>query len=197
MHYPDNPNKVQHGIRSLGKVDLSTIHELLATFPSDQWETKDSASPNPNKKGIFLRNTSHITLKFTAKNHSPYRIHYAPLWEKWSPVLLPFLEELVKPYGYEKGYFPIIMFAKLPPKCPIIPHKDGKMRFFAPHKIHLPITTNTATFFFINKERYHFEVGNTYEVDNIANHGAINGGETDRIHLIFEYMFGKELGEVV
>lgn len=198
MEYPHNPNKVKDSIRLLQEeVDLQGLHELLSVFPDDQWETKEANSVNPNKKGIFLREASHITLKFTSKQHSPFRSYYSPLWEKYSSVLLPFMEKVVQPYAYEEGYFPIVMFAKLPPQRPIIPHVDGEMIYFAPHKIHVPICTNDQTFFFVGKQRHHFEVGKAYEVDNINSHGAINGGNTDRIHLIFEYMFGKELSQSV
>ena len=35
---------------------------------------------------------------------------------------------------------------------------------------------------------YHFEKGKAYEVNNRALHSAKNGGDTIRIHLIFEYL---------
>ena len=177
-------------------MDVEAIQQLLATCSPSDWESHDDESVNPNKKGVILRKASHINLKFTNRNSEPFSIHFSPLWETWKSVIQPLLDKIVEVYGYDQGYFPIIMFAKLPPKSPIIPHSDGNMNYYAPHKIHVPITTNDQTFFFVNKQRYAFEVGKVYEVDNISEHAAINGGTSDRIHLIFEYMFGEETGVI-
>ena len=34
--------------------------------------------------------------------------------------------------------------------------------------------------------------GHAWEINNLLVHGAFNGGETDRIHLIFEVFEGTE-----
>ena len=195
MKYPNNEKKIRGGIVELGSQEINPIQKLLRDLPQTVWESHLDPTPNPNKKGVILRKTSHVTFKFTKRRNGVFKIHFSPLWECWKPILMPILENTVRVYGYDQGHFPIIMLAKLPPKCPIIPHSDGTMDYYAPHKIHIPIETNDKAYFFINKQRYHFEEGCAYEVDNIAEHGVLNAGETDRVHLIFEYMFGEERGE--
>ena len=41
--------------------------------------------------------------------------------------------------------------------------------------------------FFVEGAAYHFAEGEAAEVNNMDVHAVENGGDTDRIHLIFEY----------
>jgi len=79
------------------------------------------------------------------------------------------------------------MLAKLPSKSEVKPHVDKSPSAQYPHKIHIPIFTNNEVFFYANGESIHMEVGQVYEVNNNQLHWAINNGNIDRIHLIFEY----------
>ena len=69
----------------------------------------------------------------------------------------------------------------------IHPHVDANPAALWPHKIHVPITTNEKVTFFIGDEGHKLEVGKAYEVNNLGMHAVTNEGESDRIHLIFEY----------
>jgi aspartyl/asparaginyl beta-hydroxylase (cupin superfamily) len=41
--------------------------------------------------------------------------------------------------------------------------------------------------FYVDGEGYHFAEGEAVEVNNMGLHGVANRGDSDRIHLIFEY----------
>lgn len=192
-----NKNKVKHTAHYLGKFNTAPLLAHLSQVPDDHWETSKSQTPNYNKKTLFLQKATHITLKFTDLRGQSAQIHYHRDWEIWQKVVLPVLEQVAQVYGYEQYFFPIIMVAKLPPKCPIIAHTDGTEFSHAPHKVHIPLCTNDETFFFIEGQRFHMEKGFAYEVDNIARHWVINNGDTERVHLIFELMFGEEIGEIL
>ena len=192
MIYPDNPHKVKNGIRELGAVDIKPIRNLLLSMKTSLWQSSKNNNLNTDKKSIILNYTSKIKLKITDRSTDPVEIQYSPVWDAWKLTIVPILDEIVKCYAYERYHFPMITFAKLSSNSPIIPHTDGPMSQFAPHKIHVPIQTNDDTFFFIGDNRWHLKEGMAYEVDNITKHAAINAGHKDRIHLIFECMFGEE-----
>jgi hypothetical protein len=115
------------------------------------------------------------------------RSHDRPLWEAWRERLEPVLRQAVAPYGYANGVFPRVMLARMPPGGEIKPHQDTNVAARWPHKIHVPITTNDRVAFWIDGTAYHLPVGEAFEVNNMAVHAVRNDGDSDRIHLIFEY----------
>ncbi len=54
-------------------------------------------------------------------------------------------------------------------------------------QIHVPLVTNDGVVFFCGGSERHFPVGEAVEVSNLGPHWVRNDGDTDRIHLIFEY----------
>ncbi len=75
----------------------------------------------------------------------------------------------------------------MPPGGVIHPHIDANPAAAWPHKIHVPLFTNTEVICFFGGEQHHFPVGEAVEVNNLGPHWVRNQGPTDRIHLIFEY----------
>ena len=70
-------------------------------------------------------------------------------------------------------------------------HVDGESSNPLVRKIHVPLDTNPRAIRHVDGADFHLEVGQGYEVNNPpVPHGAFNGGETDRIHLIFEVFDG-------
>ncbi len=180
-----NPRKVETCL-DLGPVDLSDVIDPVLEITDQEWETYHRASPNYNQDGV-LKHTRQMTFKFSNKMKQPFVYFDTPLWSQWEPRLQPILDSVSQTYGYKELFFPRVMFAKLFAHSGIDPHTDGGTIRSRPHKIHVPITTNPGCFFLHPPEnRYHLEVGRAYEVNNCRQHGAINEGDTDRIHLIFE-----------
>ncbi len=97
------------------------------------------------------------------------------------------LAEAVRDYGYARGVFPRVMLAKMPPGAVIHPHIDANPAAKWPHKIHVPVTTNAAVMSCFGGGEHHFPAGEAVEVNNLGPHWVRNGGDTDRVHLIFEY----------
>ena len=69
----------------------------------------------------------------------------------------------------------------------IKPHIDANPAAKWPHKIHVPLQTNERVVFFCGGAERYFPVGEAVEVSNLGPHWVRNEGDTDRIHLIFEY----------
>ena len=109
------------------------------------------------------------------------------LVERMVRVLQPVLDAATQEYGYARGAFPRVMLARMAPGGVIQPHVDPNPAAKWPHKIHVPLPTNDEVTFFVNDVGYHFDEGEAVEVNNMGVHAVRNEGDTDRIHLIFEY----------
>lgn len=180
-----NPGKVETCL-DLGRIDISGIQQDIIDIPDEVWEQEHRDSPNYNQAGV-LKHTRQISLKFSDKLKLPFTYFEMPLWAEWKDRLQPVMDKAIESYGYEHVMFPRIMFAKLLANCRIDNHTDGGYLRSRPHKIHIPIVTNDHCFFVHPpSNKYHLKVGNAYEVNNCREHGAENGGDTDRIHFIFE-----------
>ena len=180
------PNKTET-VRFLGTFDVAALKQKVLDLDEDFWDKEEDFQANYNKK-LSLRYTKHIVFRFANKREKPYQYFALPAWDEWREALLPIMEEIVKEYGYDNGFYPRVMLAKLPPGGMIKPHVDGIPPKVGGHKIHLALKTNPDCFFYIIPERFHFKEGEAYEVNNAAMHSVINNGDTDRIHLIFEYL---------
>lgn len=183
-----NPNKTKT-IKELGAVDISGIKNLILNIPEELWEQENKSKPN---KFIELDQTQHIIFKFVEDLNDCTKSYELPIWGEWKEHLLPLLNQAVHSYAYPNGRFSRIMLAKLKAGGTIKLHKDGGREATFPHKIHIPIKTNSFVKFFVNPKFYVFEEGKAYEVNNYEKHYAENLGEEDRIHLIFEY-FNNDL----
>lgn len=171
-------------VRHLGPVRIGPLREAVLRIPEDVWNA-DNAS-KPNRFGA-LGATRHIVFRFVS-NFLDWRESYdRPLWAEWRALIEPVMEATTAPYGYARGAYPRIMLARMAPGGVIHPHQDKNPAAKWPHKIHVPLLTNSDVSFFVDGEPYHFGEGEAVEVNNMGMHAVQNGGVTDRIHLIFEY----------
>ena len=178
-----NPRKTT-SLRALGRVDVSGLRDAVLALPDAVWDFENSSKPNDYRA---LDRTRHIVFRFVDSTRDWRRSHDRPLWDAWRPRLEPILHQVVAPYGYANGVFPRMMLARMPPGGQIQPHQDTNVAARWPHKIHVPIQTNERVAFWIDGKAYHLPVGEAFEVNNMAVHAVRNDGDTDRIHLIFEY----------
>ncbi len=170
-------------VRPLGPVDAAPLKALVERFSERMWVQEDERKENDF---FCFHHTRHVVLRFTRGNRDP-RDHYAsPAWDVFAPVLLPIMQRVIEPYGFEKPGFPKAMFARLEAGHEIDQHVDGAGSNLLTHKIHVPVVTNPDALFYVNGEPFHLEVGQAYEVNNVAPHAVVNRGTEDRIHFIFE-----------
>ena len=97
------------------------------------------------------------------------------------------MAQAVRDYGYARGVFPRVMLARMAPGGAIQLHIDANPAAKWPHKIHVPILTNPKVAFLSGGSVHHFAEGEAVEVNNLGPHAVHNEGDSDRIHLIFEY----------
>jgi hypothetical protein len=178
-----NPRKTT-SIRRLGPVDIEPLKTAVAAIPEALWDAENASKPN---RFGALDATRHIIFRFVS-NFRDWRESYdRPLWGEWRPLLEPVLKAATQPYGYARGAFPRVMLARMAPGGVIHPHRDENPAAKWPHKIHVPLQTNAGVTFFVDGTGYRFPEGEAVEVNNMGLHAVENRGDTDRIHLIFEY----------
>jgi hypothetical protein len=178
-----NPRKTA-SIRRLGRVDIAALKQAVAALPEAVWDSENAAKPN---RFGALDATRHVVFRFVSNFRDWRQSFDRPLWSEWKALLLPVLEGATAPYGYARGAFPRVMLARMAPGGIIHPHRDENLAAKWPHKIHVPLQTNEGVTFFVDGVGYQLEEGEAVEVNNMGVHAVENRGDTDRIHLIFEY----------
>ncbi|MEP6633594.1 MAG: aspartyl/asparaginyl beta-hydroxylase domain-containing protein [Luteimonas sp.] len=178
-----NPRKTQ-SVRQLGKVDIADVRGAILSIPEDVWNAEDADKPN---RFEALDRTRHIVFRFVSNFHDWRESYDRPLWAQWRERLEPLLTQAVQPYSYAHAAFPRVMLARMAPGGVIKPHRDANLAAKWPHKIHVPILTNDRVAFLVGNTEYHFPEGEAVEVNNMGMHAVHNDGDSDRIHLIFEY----------
>jgi hypothetical protein len=178
-----NPRKTKT-IRRLGEVEITALRAAVLAIPEAEWDAENASKPN---RFEALDATRHIAFRFVSALNDWRNSYDRPLLAEWRALLEPALEQAVKPFGYARGTFPRIMLARMPIGGVILPHRDANPAAKWPHKIHVPLLTNDQVTFYVDGEGYHFAEGEAVEVNNMGVHAVRNDGDTDRIHLIFEY----------
>lgn len=178
-----NPRKTTT-IRRLGPVDIAALKAAVLALPEAVWDAENATKPN---RFEALDRTRHIVFRFVDSVRDWRSSHDRPAWAEWQALIEPVLQQAVAPYGYANGQFPRVMFARMAPGGEIKPHRDANAAAKWPHKIHVPLLTNDKVTFYVEGTGYHMPEGEAAEVNNMGVHAVKNDGDTDRIHLIFEY----------
>lgn len=178
-----NPRKTR-SIRQLGNVDIAALREAVDAIPESLWDAENADKPN---RFEALDRTRHIVFRFVSDFQDWRRSYDRPLWAQWQELLKPVLAQATRPYGYAHGVFPRVMLARMPPGGVIKPHRDANPAAKWPHKIHVPLRTNSRVTFYVDGIGYRLLEGEAVEVNNMGVHAVRNDGDNDRIHLIFEY----------
>ena len=178
-----NPRKTAT-IRRLGPVDIAALKAAVLALPESVWDAENADKPN---RFEALDKTRHIVFRFVDSVRDWRGSHDRPAWAEWRALLEPVMQAAAAPYGYAHGQFPRVMFARMAPGGEIKPHRDANAAAKWPHKIHVPLLTNDKVTFFVDSVGYHMPEGEAAEVNNMSVHAVKNDGDTDRIHLIFEY----------
>ena len=178
-----NPRKTT-GVRKLGPVQIAALQAAVLAIPEAVWAAENAGKPN---KFDALDATSHIVFRFIDGPRDWRRSHDRAAWPVWQGLLQPVLAQAVSDYGYGRGVFPRVMLARMSPGGVIHPHVDATAAAKWPHKIHVPLSTNPGVVSFFGGQQHYFPLGEAVEVNNLGPHWVRNDGDTDRVHLIFEY----------
>jgi len=89
----------------------------------------------------------------------------------------------------EDGFIFRAILVNLPAGSKVHPHIDKGKSFHIPRRIHLPIVTNEKCMFTVGNVTKHLKQGELWEINNNGiMHSVTNGGDSDRIHLIIDWV---------
>lgn len=109
-------------------------------------------------------------------------------WDRLYPFAAPVVAEILN-RGYPRGGKIVrMMAAKLKPSGEIALHADTHPSFGVGHRIHVPLKTNDKVQFVVDEQQITMLPLHAYEIDNRRRHAVKNGGDSDRVHLIFDYV---------
>ena len=177
-------------VRRLGPVDVSVLRLQVARLSEKVWRQENAVKENDY---ACFAHTQHIVLRFVPRDLPGIRFYSRPAWNLWRTYLLPVMAEAVAPYGFAQPVYPKAMLARLAAGHGIDLHTDRGGMNPVVHKIHIPLQTSPHATLTTAGVTSHLPAGCAYEVNNLAPHGAFNGGTEDRIHLIFEAFEGADI----
>jgi len=111
-----------------------------------------------------------------------------------------FIDEIVDNiksfYGYKNINIKSFCIIRLKAGSRIYPHRDDdaismKSYYDICRRIHIPVITNNKVIFNINGERKNLKYGEITEIDNLSEHSVVNNGDTDRIHILIDFIGEK------
>lgn len=77
------------------------------------------------------------------------------------------------------------MLSVVMPGHSIAPHIDEQGKDWV-CRVHVPLTSNDKSFFWVEDGAYRFPPGSAYRVDTTKRHAVTNDGDCPRIHLMFD-----------
>jgi hypothetical protein len=170
--------------RELFQYDSTAIRDLLAKVNGDIWDENDF------RQTAFEvhRQTKSIIYAWSDPADDDYgaiEVHIdgvEPLHaEVWKAA------RTIRDYYSADAPITKLMLAKLSPRSAIREHYDtGNLARI--HRCHLPIVTNAACTFLIDRIPHHFGPAAVVEINNQLLHGFVNDSDQDRVHLICDVL---------
>jgi len=180
-------------LRLNDRFDVAAIRQKVAALPAEKWRESD-------RERLFdvHRDTQALLLVHFEDfqyEKPDYRALYAELQGELGPVI-----NYVRDYYRNNGFIVRLILAKLVAGGRIPKHTDAGYSLLHCHRVHLPIVTNEGVVFHVGGEEINMQAGELWEINNGTVHAVENRGDSDRIHLIVDWMpnyEGRQESEVL
>ena len=157
---------------------LDPLITAVARIP-EQWWTQDTRR-HPGTNGGVAVDTQAIRLTDPA------------MWARFAPLVDPLVARVTaSAFPGITGRRGKVSFSRIPAGKAIALHIDREPDQATLHRVHVPLITNTEARleFPQHQARFCGRVGKAYEINSMLPHQAVNRGDTDRVHLVFDYHF--------
>lgn len=191
MNFPGNFSRI-------GSIDTAGLRNLARGLTDEQW---DRFSVRQKRYEVH-QHTQTIGLVYDPdfRHSHPTKL---PTLEIFESALRPALkmiadhyeesekgQQLIQQFGL--GYFIRATLVKLKAKCGIKAHQDLNFSLTHSHRVHLPLVTNDEVLFTVGKEAVNLKEGVLVEINNRRVHSVDNTSDTDRIHVILDFVLPGE-----
>jgi len=168
-----------------GKINIENILKIIEVNNLDWDEFTDRQkrltlvhSQTKTIPIIFDKSFDFDSFKIVPTNHYPL------FQEEISK-----LETIISSNTNEDGKIIRAILVNLPSEKSIPIHKDYGKTLVSCRRIHIPIQTNENCFFTVGDDKRNLKLGELWEINNDKmEHSVDNLGETDRIHLIVDWV---------
>ena len=185
-------------LRKIGDIDVTRFAQQAAKITDAEW----TADAFRQKTYEVHKQTQTIRLIMDEDGrhrdptyHPSYGI-YKELLEPIETFIRRQFEQTLKAKRLRKkhgrGYFIRMILVKLLANGSIPHHVDQGETLSKSHRMHLPIITNEQNLFSVGDTEMHMKAGELWEINNRREHGVVNSGSEDRIHLIIDYVLAGE-----
>jgi hypothetical protein len=175
-------------------LDIARLKEAVLNVTEEEWQ----ANQFRQNVSRTARDVEAILFKLngspTVSGDDPSVTDvWSESWDKWGGLVSPIMDKVIKGYEFsDTAFINKCLLARMRPNMTIPRHIDLDKTFFYSHRLHVPILTNPNVDFIIGGERCVMEEGNAYEISNRDFHSVANNGDTDRVHLLFDFFIEKE-----
>ncbi len=182
----------------IGRVDPEPLRELVTAISDDEWHS----DPFRQKRYEVHRDTQTVPLVFDPdfRHSHPTRL---PRLQQFEPALRAILglvadhfeesefgRSLIEQFGL--GYFVRATLVRLVAGGSIAAHTDNNFSLVHSHRVHVPIVTDPDVLFTVGSETRNLEAGHVYEINNRRMHSVANNSDTNRVHLILDFVLPGE-----
>lgn len=163
---------------------LDYYNEVVEKYQHLKWTVDHTVDVKTHQVDKMYSWAIQSNLKDSTKPCPPYhiknddQIHPSNDFKVPTELIFGFARKIIKAFPRIRQ----TVIVGHPPETQIDLHTDND-EFI---KIHIPIKTNTKSYFFFEDEKFNLEVGNAYLINTALPHGVINEGDSDRIHFIFK-----------
>ena len=183
----------------IGNTDIGELQQLVGNISDAQW----ADDPFRQKKYEVHRDTQTIGIVFDPdfRHTHPTRL---PMLQVFEQALRPVLEMIadyyeetahgqrhIKEFGL--GYFIRTTLVRLKAGGSIAQHQDMNFSLSHSHRVHVPVVTNEDVDFKVGNETINMRPGEVIEINNRRMHSVHNGGDSDRVHLILDFVLPGEM----
>jgi quercetin dioxygenase-like cupin family protein len=172
---------MKRSFKNYGKIDVSGFKKIIEenNFDWNEFQFRQ-------KKYDVHKETKTIPILFDPKfGLEAKQTKYYNLFKTQIDNINTHLKEIIE----EEGDIFRAILVILPKGKDIATHKDKGESLAIPRRIHIPIITNKDCFFTVGETTKNMKEGEIWEIDNSGqNHSVSNKGETDRIHLIVDFL---------
>ena len=175
----EGPWRINH----FGLVKINSIKEEVDKYVYEWFfdVSRQAGSQTHELTSMYrLKELDYLwNLKDPIKSTSPYKFKTDSANKEVSDIYEK-LEELVKGKVVRSEVINML------PNSRIRSHVDRSDVLYLSRRFHIPIITNKKCIFTVEKEDFHLEQGNIYELNNRRYHSVENASNENRIHLIID-----------
>jgi uncharacterized protein YajQ (UPF0234 family) len=163
------------------KIKLNNIKNIVNKLSKKEWKSFDFRQ----KTFDVHKHTETIPIIFN-EDFRETDLYYWPCYQKFKNLLKK-IENILLKY-FSKGYVVRAILVKLKAKSKIDPHIDTGFSLEKCKRIHIPIISNSKTFFTVGEETKNLKEGEMWEINNSGKtHSVENNDNKDRVHLIVDW----------